>query len=136
MKLNSYLFFNGQCQEAFRFYEQCLGGKIELMMTHESTPAAEHVPAEWRDKIIHARMTVEGEVLMGSDAPPGHYRQPQGYSVNIQIDDPVRGERIFNALAKDGKVQMPFQQTFWAHRFGMVTDRFGTSWMVNCETAA
>jgi len=81
MQLNPYLFFNGQCEAAFRFYEQCLGGKIEVMMTHAGTPAAENVPAEWRDKILHARMTVGGQVLMASDAPPGRYHAPQGFSV-------------------------------------------------------
>ena len=73
---------------------------------------------------------------MASDAPPGHYEKPQGFSVALQIKDPVEGERIFNALAENGKVQMPFQETFWATRFGMCVDRFGIPWMVNCEKAA
>jgi len=136
MQLNPYLFFNGQCEAAFRFYEQCLGGKIEVMMTHAGTPAAENVPAEWRDKILHARMTVGGQVLMASDAPPGRYHAPQGFSVSLQIGNPAEAERIFNALARDGMIQMPFGQTFWAYRFGMVVDRFGIPWMVNCEKAA
>jgi PhnB protein len=133
MQLNSYLFFNGQCEEAFKFYEQCLGGKIEAMATHGGSPAEEHVPVEWRDKILHARLAVGDQVLMGSDAPPGHYAEPKGFSVSLQIGDPAEAERIFHALAENGKVQMPMQKTFWATRFGMLVDRFSVPWMVNCD---
>jgi len=135
MKLNPYLIFNGQCEEAFKFYEQVLGGKIEGILPFKGSPAAEGVPAEWSDKILHAAMKVGDTLLMASDAPPGHYKQPQGFSVSIQIGDPIKAERIFQALAENGTVGMPFQQTFWAYRFGMVTDRFGIPWMVNCEKA-
>jgi PhnB protein len=72
MQLNPYLTFNGQCETAFKFYEKCLGGKIEAMFRHTGTPAEQHVPPEWRDKIMHARLAVNGQVLMGSDAPPDH----------------------------------------------------------------
>jgi PhnB protein len=135
MQLNSYLFFNGQCEEAFKFYEQCLGGKIEAMLPHEGSPAADHVPAEWRSKILHARMVVGDQVLMASDAPPGHFQAPQGFSVNIGVSDANQAERIFHALAEKGKVTMPIAETFWALRFGMLVDRFGIPWMVNCEKA-
>ena len=135
MQLNPYLTFKGQCEAAFKFYEKVLGGKIVAMMSHEGTPAAEHVPAEWRSKILHARLVVGGAVLMASDAPPGHYNKPQGFSVSIQINDPARAEEIFRALADGGTVTMPFEQTFWAARFGMVVDKFGTPWMVNCDWA-
>jgi len=136
MQLNPYLLFNGQCEAAFKFYEQCLGGKIEVMMTHAGTPAEEHVPAEWRDKILHARLVVEDSVLMASDAPPGRYQQPQGFSVSLQLKDPDKAGRIFDALAEGGTVQMPFAETFWAARFGMLKDQFGIPWMINCEKAA
>jgi PhnB protein len=136
MQLNPYLLFNGQCAEAFKFYAECLGGKIEAMMTHAGTPAEEQVPAEWRDKILHARLVVGDEVLMASDAPPAHYQRPQGFSVSIQTNNKSDGERIFNALAENGTVQMPFVQTFWAAGFGMCVDRFGIPWMVNCEKDA
>jgi len=136
VQLNPYLYFNGQCQAAFKFYEQVLSGKIEAIMSHAGTPAEEHVPANWRDKVLHVRMTVGDTVLMASDAPPDHYEKPQGFSVTVQIKDPVEAERIFNALAENGSVQMPFQETFWATRFGMCVDRFGIPWMVNCEKAA
>ena len=133
MQLNSYLFFNGQCEAAFKFYEKCLGGKIDAMLTHAGTPAEAQVPANWRDKIMHARLVVGDEVLMGSDAPPEHFQQPQGFSVALGVDDPAEAERIFNALADKGTVRMPIQQTFWAVRFGMLVDRFGIPWMINCE---
>ena len=136
MQLNAYLTFNGQCEEAFKFYERCLGGKIVAMMPHEGTPVAEHVPAEWRNKILHARLTVGVQVMMGSDAPPGRYEEPKGFSVSVQIKDPAEAERIFQALAENGKVQMPIQQTFWAARFGMLMDQFGIPWMINCEQAS
>ena len=136
MQLNPYLLFNGQCEAAFKFYEKCLGGKIEVMLTHAGTPAEEHVPAEWRDKILHARLVVEDSVLMASDAPPGHYQQPQGFSVSLQLKDPEKAERIFQALADGGTVKMPFAETFWAARFGMLKDQFGIPWMINCERAA
>src|ERR1043166_175202 len=102
MELNSYLTFNGQCEAAFKFYEQCLGGKIEAMMTHAGTPAEEHVPPEWRNKILHARLIVGKDVLMGSDAPPERYQEPKGFSVSLQLKNPVDGERIFQALAENG----------------------------------
>jgi PhnB protein len=136
MKLNSYLTFNGQCEAAFKFYEQCLGGKIVAMVTHAGTPAEEHVPAEWRNKIMHARLVVGDEVLMGSDAPPDRYEEAKGFSVTIGVDDPTDAERIFDALAKNGTVKLPIQKTFWAARFGMLVDQFGIPWMVNCEQAA
>jgi PhnB protein len=135
MQLNPYLFFKGDCEEAFRFYERILGGQIVAMMTHEGTPAAEHTPAEWRGKIIHARMTIGDKVLMGSDAPPGHQQDMGAFSINVGVDDPAEAERIFHALAEGGTVRMPIQETFWAVRFGMLADRFGTPWMVNCEKA-
>ena len=136
MQLNPYLTFNGQCEAAFKFYERCLGGKIVAMMPHEGTPAAEHVPAEWRNKILHARLTVGDQLVMGSDAPPDRYEEPKGFSVSVQIKDPAEAERIFHALAENAKVQMPIQQTFWAARFGMLTDQFGIPWMINCEQAS
>lgn len=133
MQLNPYLYFNGTCEEAFKFYEKCLGGKIEAMMTHAGTPAESQTPPEWRDKILHARLSVGGTILMASDAPPGRFSPQQGFSVSLSMKDPREGERVFNALAEGGKVGMPYQKTFWAAGFGMVTDRFGIPWMVNCE---
>lgn len=133
MQLNPYLHFNGRCEEAFKLYEKVLGGKIEVMLPHEGTPAASHVPPEWKKKIMHARLNIGDQVLMASDAPPGHYHQPQGFTVSISIKDPAEAERIFKALADKGKITMPLDKTFWAQRFGMLVDQFGIPWMVNCE---
>jgi PhnB protein len=136
MQLQAYLYFNGDCEQAFKFYERCLGGKIEAMLTHAGTPAEAHVPPEWRNKILNARLVVDEAVLMGSDSPPGHYNKPQGFSVSIQIKDASKAESVFNALAEGATVSMPFQETFWAVRFGMLVDKFGIPWMVNCDRAA
>ena len=107
------------------------------MIPHEGTPAAEHVPAEWRKKIMHARLNLgNGEALMASDAPPQHYKKPEGFSVSLDINDPKEADRVFHDLAENGTVKMPIQETFWAQRFGMLEDRFGIPWMINCSKAA
>lgn len=131
MQVTPYLNFDGQCAAAFRFYEQLLGGRLEAMMTHGDSPIAEEVPPEWHDRILHARLALRDQVLMGSDSPPGFHERPQGLHVSLQIEDPSDAERVFEALAEDGEVTMPMQRTFWAVRFGMVIDRFGTPWMIN-----
>jgi PhnB protein len=136
MQLSPYLVFKGQCEAAFKFYERCFGGKIEMMMTHGDSPMAEQVPPDWRNKIMHARLALSDKVLMGSDAPPDRYEQPKGFSVSVGIDRPADAERVFSALAENGTVQMPLQKTFFAERFGMLVDQFGIPWMINCELTA
>ena len=136
MQLNPYLAFKGQCEEAFKFYQECLGGTIQMMMTHGDSPMADQVPSEWRDKIMHATLVVGNTAVGGSDVPPDQYETPKGISITIQIDDTAEAERIFQSLSEGGTVTLPLQQTFWAARFGMVVDRFGTPWMVNCEQPA
>ena len=136
MQLNPYLSFDGQCEAAFKFYEQCFGGKIEYMMTYESKSAEYPVPPEWREKILHATLAVGDQVLLGADLPPDRYQKPQGFRLNIGLKDEAAAERIFNALAEKGTVEMALQETFWAVRFGVLVDRFGIPWTVNCERAA
>jgi PhnB protein len=134
MKWNTYLTFGGNCAAAFKYYERVLGGKIEMLMTHGDLPKdAMQSHPEWKTMIMHARLVAGDNVLMGSDAPPDHFEKPQGFSVSIQVDDPNEAERIFAALADNGSIRMPLQQTFWAVRFGMLVDQFGIPWMVNCE---
>jgi PhnB protein len=133
VQLSPYLNFNGQCEAAFKFYEQALGAKIETMFPYAGTPATEQVPPEWHNKIMHARLRIGEEVLMGADPPPGYYEAPGGFSVSLHLKDPVQAERLFHALAENGTVRMPIQQTFWAARFGMLVDKFGIPWMINCE---
>ena len=136
MQLNPYLTFDGRCEDAFKFYAKVLGGEIVAMIRHEGTPAETHVPAEWGKKIMHARLIVDGEVLMGSDAPPDRSDGAmKGFSVTLSIDQPAEADRVFAALADKGTVRMPIQETFWAQRFGMLTDQFGVPWMINCEKA-
>jgi PhnB protein len=136
MQLNPYLTFNGQCEAAFRLYERVLGGKIVMMLTYGKSPAAEHTSPDWRGKIMHARLMLGDKALMASDAPAGRFEAPKGFHVNIGVDDPAEAERIFHALAENGTVTMPLQETFWAARFGMLVDRFGIPWMINCEKKA
>jgi PhnB protein len=135
MQIVPYLNFNGQCEPAFKFYEQCLGGKIVAMFTFGGTPAAEHVGPESQDRIMHARLVVGDAVLMGSDSPPELFRAPEGQYVSLMVDTPAEAERIYKALAEGGQVRMPLEETFWASRFAMLVDRFGTPWMINCEKA-
>ena len=133
MQVNPYLIFNGNCEEAVKFYEQTLGAKVEGLFKFAGSPAAEHAPPEWGDKVLHGTLKIDGNVVMVSDAPPGHYAKPQGISISISLNNRDKGEQIFNALSQGGTVTMPFEKTFWASGFGMCTDRFGIPWMVNCE---
>lgn len=135
MKLNPYLVFNGNCEAAFRFYEQALGGKIAMLVRHEGTPAESQVPAEWAQKVLHVRLEQGANILMGSDAPPGRFNQPQGFSVSLLFKDKAEAERVYHALSENGTIHMPFAETFWSPGFGMFIDQFGTPWMVNCEPA-
>ena len=137
MKINPYLHFNGQCEAAFKFYAQSLGGKIIRMVPYEGTPTAEHLPAEWRSKIVHARLEVGDQVLLGCDPAPAYFHAPQqGFSVSLNVTDPAEGDRIFHALGEKGTVQMAIAETFWAIRFGMLVDQFGIPWTVNCYEQA
>ena len=136
MHLMQHLSFNGTCAEAFRFYEQCLRGELQTIMTHGESPMAAQTPPEWKDRVMHAALKVNGNVLMGADVPPDSYKQPTGFAVAIQLEDAAEAERIFGALAEKGTVTLALQQTFWAERFGMLVDRFGIPWMINCGTTA
>lgn len=129
-----YLCFDGNCAEALRFYEQTLGGKIEMSMTFGEAPPDSGMPPMpgGEDKILHASMTVDGDRIMASDNPPGMpFQKMQGITVSLSYPSVERGRQVFDALAAGGQVTMPFGKTFWAEGFGMVVDRFGTPWMVN-----
>lgn len=133
MQLNPYLSFNGQCETAFKLYERCLGGKIEFIIRYEEKPGEYAVPADWGKKIMHATLRIGEQVLMGADNAPEGYQKPQGFSLTLGLKHPAEAERIFAALAENGTVHMPLQQTFWAARFGVLTDQFGIPWTINCE---
>jgi len=138
MQANVYLMFKGNCEEAFKYYAQITGAKIETMMSHRGTPAEKHTPNEWRDKILHASMKIGNTSIMASDAPPGRqHKEVGGFCVSLGVDTPAEAERIFAALCDGGQTPgMAMGPTFFAERFGMVTDRFGTPWMVVCEKKA
>jgi PhnB protein len=136
MRLNPHLAFNGQCEAAFKFYQQCLGGEIAVMMAYEDSPEAARTPPEWRKKIIHATLDLGDDRLTGGDALPGQYQRPAGISVLLGLDDAAEADRVFAALAENGAVQMPIQETFWAARFGVLVDQFGTPWLINCGKSA
>ena len=130
MKIESYIFFTDQCAEAMRFYAKALGGKIEAMMKYGDSPAGPHNPPEMADKVIHARLVVGDAVLMASDGPEAESRK--GFAVTLQVDTVAEADRLFNALGEGATITMPFGETFFSKRFGMLTDRFGVPWMVNC----
>lgn len=132
MRLNSHLQFNGQCAEAFSFYAECLPGKIGMMLTYADTPMASDVAPGFRSRIVHATLSIGDQILQGADTTPDRYQRPAGMSLSLDVKDPAEAERIFHALSEQGTVQLPIQETFWAQRFGMLTDRFGVPWMINC----
>jgi PhnB protein len=127
--LDSYLFFQGQCAEAMRFYERTLGGKLEALMTYGQAPQAP-CPDGAKDLVMHARLVIDGRVLMASDQPPGERQSMGGFALSLQYPNAQEARRVFDQLAQGGKVNMPMQKTFWAESFGMLVDRFGTPWMV------
>jgi PhnB protein len=138
MKLQPHLSlsFNGQCEAAFRFYERCLDGTITFMLTWGNSPATSDAPPGWDAKIYHATLKIGDGVITGADVPPKQYEQPKGFSIVLEMDDPIAAERIFHALATNGRIEMPLQETFWASRFGFVIDQFGIAWTINCENPA
>ena len=136
MDLNTYLSFDGNCAAAFKFYEKVLGGKILVTMTYGDMPGCPDMSEGVKTRVAHTRMQLGDKLLMGSDSPPGRFEKPNGFHVNISVNDPSQADRLFAALSEKGSVTMPIQETFWAARFGMFVDQFGTPWMINCEKAA
>ena len=133
MQMNVYLSFNGECEAAFKFYEECLDAKLGQAFRYAGTPLADRVPADWQNKIMHASLTIGEHVVMGADVAPDGYEKPKGFSLSLQIKSTAQAEHIFHLLAKEGTVMVPLEKTFWAARFGMVVDRFGIPWLINCE---
>lgn len=135
-QLSTYLSFDGDCREAFEFYARTLGGEVVAMMTFADNPGCEEIGPEERNKVMHACYRLDGFELMGTDATALYpYRGVTGAHVALGLSDVAEAERIFAALADGGTVQMPLQQTFWAQRYGIVADRFGVPWMINCAEA-
>lgn len=127
-----YLMYDGNCAEAFAFYEKVLGAKREFMMRFSEMPPQPGQPKMESDGVMHASLTLGGQRLMGSDFPPGMaYQKPASFAVSLSYDTADEGRRAFDALAEGGNVGMPYGETFWAGGFGMLTDRYGIPWMVN-----
>jgi len=132
MKVTPYLHFSGRCKEAFEFYAERLNGKILFSMTWGEAPGT-NVSPEDKTKIMHATLSVGGSEIAGADMPGRDAATHQGFSLALAPESVDEAERMFQALAEGGQVNVPLQQTFWAARFGEVTDRFGISWMISCE---
>ena len=132
MKLSPHLVFNGQCHEAFSFYERALGGKIVTMLSYGESPMADQVAPEWHGRIVHATLTLGDDVLSGIDALPTDFKPPQGFYILLDPGDPDEGERVFRLLAQHGDVRISVQKTFWSPCYGMLVDRFGIPWEISC----
>lgn len=132
MHLTTYLSFNGQCEEAFEFYRGVLRGAILGKFKYGESPMADQTAPDFKDKIMHISLQAGDSVLMGADSPPQYRSTPQGFSVSINLTDPVEAERIYGELSPGANVKMPIQETFWAQRFAMLIDKFGIPWMINC----
>ena len=130
MKLLTYLNYGGNCEQAFRFYEKHLGGKITLMMAHSQNPGPSNVPSELNNTILHARLSLGETELLGSDVPPDRFQPMRSVYLSLSLERASEAERIYELLSEGGQIFMPMQETFFADRFAMLRDKFGTSWML------
>lgn len=133
MSVSVHLTFNGQCREAIERYCDLLGGEIVAVTTFGDTPDSDSVPADWQDKVIHATIELGGVTLAAADIPAERYQPAQGFFMFSDLETPEEAKRVFDALSEGGTVSMPFGETFWAKGFGVLTDKFGTPWEVNCS---
>lgn len=132
--MNVYVAFPGTCREAMQFYADVTGGHLESLLTYGETPAAEHTPSSFHDRVIHASLNLRGRRLMGADIAPERYAPPQGVHVQMEYQDREQAANTFAHLAEGGEITMPFEATFWSPGFGMATDRFGVNWMINVSS--
>lgn len=131
--LNPYLNFNGNAEEALNYYAKTLGGQMAFKMTWGESPMSKEMPAELHDKLLHGSVCLgNGALIMGCDVPPARYEKAKGGCTSIGVDTVEEAKRIYDALVEGGNVDMPFGPTFFSEGFGMLRDRFGTPWMVNC----
>ena len=130
MQLNTYLNYGGNCEQAFRFYEEHLGGKITMLMRHGEQPNASSVAPEWKNAVLHARMTLGGTELFGADIPPDRFQPMRSAYLSLSVDSVEEAERVYALLTDGGQIFMKMEETFFASRFAMLRDRFGTSWMI------
>jgi PhnB protein len=131
MKLHTYLNYGGNCRQAFEFYEKNLGGKITMMMTHGQRPGAGgEVPADWKNAILHARMNIGGTEISAADVPPDRFQPMRSAYLSLSAGSTDEAERVYRLLSDGGQIFMPMEETFFAFRFAMLRDKFGTSWMI------
>jgi PhnB protein len=130
MKLYTYLNYGGNCRQAFEFYAKHLGGKITSLQTHGELPDAANAPPEWKNAVLHARIELGETVVLGADIPPDRFQPMRSAYLSLLVDSSDEAERIYGLLSEDGQIFMPMEETFFAHRFAMLRDRFGTSWML------
>jgi PhnB protein len=135
MKLYTYLNYGGNCRQAFEFYAEHLGGKITTVTTHGEQPGSSKVPPDWRNAVLHARIELGDTILLGADIPPERFQPMRSAYLSLLVDSVNEAERIYALLSEGGQVFMPMEETFFAHRFAMLRDRFGTSWMLLHERA-
>jgi PhnB protein len=131
----AYLAFDGNCADAMRFYERSLNGRLEVLMTGADSPMCKDIPKEWADRIMHARLVLPGGGMLFAGDAPAHlpYEGIKGVAITLDYPTVDEAETVFGALAEGGQVTMPMQPAFWAKRWGMLVDRFGTPWIVNGE---
>ena len=148
MEVSAYLSFKGDCEAAFKCYEEVLGAEPGLLFRYADSPMADVLPEGWENKIMHGSVRIGGKLLEGADAPSERYEEhtldrhngwmryekPQGFSLSLNVSTADEAERMFEKLGNGGRVVYPIAKTFWSERFGMVVDRFGIPWMINCET--
>jgi len=130
VKLHTYLNYGGNCEEAFRFYERHLGGKVTTLMRRAEQPNPGEIPPGWENSILYARMELGETDLMAADVPPERFQPMRSAYLSLAVTTPDEAERIYTLLADGGQIFMPMQETFFAFRFGMLRDKFGTSWMI------
>jgi PhnB protein len=135
MKLYTYLNYGGNCRQAFEFYVEHLGARISELTTHGELPDASNVPQDWRNAVLHARMEIGETMLLGADVPPERFQPMRSAYLTLIVDSSDEAERIYALLKDGGQIFMPMEETFFAHRFAMLRDRFGTSWMLLHEHA-
>jgi PhnB protein len=133
MKLYTYLNYGGNCRQAFEFYAKHLGGKITALTTHGELPDASNVPPEWKNAVLHARIELGETVVMAADIPPDRFQPMRSAYLSLLVTSIEEAERIYALLSDGGQIFMPMEETFFAHRFAMLRDRFGTSWMLLFE---
>lgn len=136
MKLHIYLNYGGNCRQAFEFYAQHLGGKITEITTHGEVGDASQLPPDWGNAVVHARIEIGGSVVMGADIPPDRFQPMRSAYLTLMTESVEEAERIYALLSEGGQIFMPMEETFFAKRFAMLRDRFGTSWMLLHQQAA